>query len=111
MEHQDWNTVTIRGQSTPHSSQHQNKPRISNTAAHLAKVEREEFVKTKTLTPESRKDLVTARLALKKTQVELDRQCSFPANSIRDFEAGKCTPSTQQLNILNRILKISLKLG
>ena len=111
MEHQDWNPVVVRGKNPSGPTTRQTKPRVSGEAAHLAKVEREEFIKSKILSPESRKDLVAARLVLKKTQVELDRQCAFPTNTIREFEAGKLTPNSSQLNRLNRELKISLKLS
>lgn len=111
MEHQDWNPVVLRGKNPSGANTREIKPRVSGEAARLAKIEREDFVKSKTLAPESRKDLVTARLALKKTQIELDRQCAFPTNTIREIEAGKLTPSSQQLNRLNRELKISLKLS
>ena len=110
MDHQDWNVVTIRGKAPSRATTAQTQERKTTVGSHLAKLEREEIGKTKILAPESRKELVAARLALKKTQVELDRTCAFPPNTIRDLEAGKLTPTTQQLNRLNRELKLGLKL-
>ena len=110
MEHQDWAPTVIRGKNPTKKTTSEIQHKSSGVSAHLAKVEREEIGKSKVLAPESRKELVAARLALKKTQVELDRTCAFPPNTIRDLEAGKLTPTTQQLNRLNRELKLGLKL-
>ena len=105
---QDWDTVIIHGKSAP--SKASSKKHQSPLNAHLAKVEREEFVKSKTLTNESKQALIQARVAQKMTQVDLDRKCSFPPHTINAFESGKLTPSSGQMNILSRILKITLKL-
>jgi ribosome-binding protein aMBF1 (putative translation factor) len=105
---QDWNPVTIHGKSAP--SKLSTRPKVSNEAAHLAKIEREDFVKSKVLSNESKQALIQARVAQKLTQVELDRKCSFPPHTINAFESGKLTPSNGQMNILSRVLKITLKL-
>jgi len=110
MDHQDWNPVTLRGKNPTRATTKEVQPKSSGIGAHLAKIEREEIGKQKTLASESRKEMIAARLELKKTQVELDRLCAFPANTIRDLEAGKLTPTTAQLNRLNRELKLGLRL-
>ena len=107
---QDWETVTIHGKSAPSSKAHTQKPKQSPLAAHLAKVEREDFVKPKVLSSESKQALIQARVAQKMTQVELDRKCSFPPHTINAIESGKLTPSSGQMNLLSRVLKITLKL-
>jgi ribosome-binding protein aMBF1 (putative translation factor) len=112
---QDWEPVVLRSKA--------DKKNYNSTAPgktimrplnpetqHLAKIEREEFVKPKVLTSESRQALIAARLALKKSQAELDAQCAFPKNTIREIEAGRLTPTGPLLNRLNRELKISLRL-
>lgn len=109
MEHQDWNTVILHGKSTPRKQETVAKQ--NPTAAHLAKIEREEFVKSKSLSHESRIALQQARLAQKKTQKEMDQLCSFPPNTFSAFESGRSTPNGTQLNILNRVLKVALKLS
>lgn len=109
MEHQDWNPVILHGKSTP--KQHTTVLKQNPTAQHLAKIEREEFVKSKTLSHESRIALQQARLAMKKTQKEVDQLCSFPPNTMSAFESGRSTPNGNQLNTLNRVLKVSLKLS
>jgi len=80
-------------------------------AAHTAKIEASDVpVKPKMLTSESRKLLVASRLLLKKSQVELNNLCAFPPNTIRELESGRISPTGSQLNKLNQILRIGLKL-
>ena len=110
MEHQNWTPVVLHGKNPSKTTSTVIQQKASGVGAHLAKLDREEIGKSKVLAPESRKDLVAARLALKKTQVEIDRLCAFPPNTMRELEAGKLTPNTQQLNRLNRELKLGLKL-
>lgn len=110
MEHQNWTPVILHGKNPSKVTTKEIQQKPSGGGSHLAKLEREEIGKSKVLASESRKDLVAARLALKKTQVEIDRLCAFPPNTLRELEAGKLTPTTQQLNRLNRELKLGLKL-
>jgi ribosome-binding protein aMBF1 (putative translation factor) len=85
--------------------------RRSNEVFHLAKVEAAEApVKMKTLTAESRQKIVAYRGLKQITQKQLDQACSFPANTMRELESGRLTPSTGQLNTLNRFVGGGLKL-
>ena len=70
-----------------------------------------EVGKLKELTSESRQAMMSARAANKWTQVELNQRCSFPANTIRDMESGRLTPNQKQISILQRVLKVQLKLS
>ena len=82
-----------------------------NASAHAAKLEAADApVKPKMLSGESRKLLTATRVALGKTQVQLNQQCAFPPNTIRELEAGHIHPTGAQLNKLNRELRIGLKL-
>lgn len=86
-------------------------PKASNQAQHLAKVEAAEApVKMKTLTAESRQKIVAYRGLKQITQKQLDQACSFPVNTMRELESGRLTPSTGQLNTLNRFVGGGLKL-
>lgn len=109
---QDWEPVTIRSKNPSIGTKKTavTVERKSSEAARLAKLEREDVVKPKTLTSESRQALVAARVGLKKSQTEMDRQCAFPANTFREIEAGRLTPVGAMLNRINRELKISLRL-
>ncbi len=112
MNVQDWEPVTIRSKNpSVGATQKTSVPRKSTEAIRLAKLDAsDEIKKSKTLTSESRKDLVTARLALKKSQAEMDAQCAFPKNTFREIEAGRLTPTGAMLNRINRDLKVSLRL-
>ena len=86
-------------------------PKSSNQAQHLAKVEAAEApVKMKTLTAESRQKIVAYRGLKQITQKQLDQACAFPANTMRELESGRLTPSTGQLSTLNRFVGGGLKL-
>ena len=106
---QDWNTIVIKGKtSTPGPSKVSVK--VAPEVAHMRKIADSETVKQKSLAPESRQEIVQKRVANKWSQSDLNNQCNFPANTIREIEAGRITPSIQQLNTLNRVLKTGLKL-
>jgi ribosome-binding protein aMBF1 (putative translation factor) len=86
--------------------------KISNDAAHARKIaEADGPMKLKTLTAASRQEIVNRRAANKWSQQDLNQHCNFPVNTIREIEAGRLTPTTHQLNTLNRILKTGLKMG
>jgi len=110
MDCQDWNPVVVRGKNPSGTATKQIQQKRNPESQHLAKVEREDYVKPKQLSSDSKKQLVAARLALKLTQDQLNQKCSFPPHTIKAFEAGHLTPSGAQLNRLNRELKISLHL-
>jgi hypothetical protein len=61
----------------------------------------------KELSQESRQLIMSSRAESKRTQVELNQLCKFPVNTIREI----VTPGSNQINIINRILKLQLKLS
>lgn len=116
MEHQNWEPQVIRKTAAQLKADALRKgekttvERRSGEAQRLAKVEREEFTKSKMLSHESRQELVQKRLAEKLTQQQLDQRCSFPAHTINQLEANKRAPTPKELQTLNRVLKCGLKL-
>ena len=106
MDGQDWQTVTVRRSAKKATS---SAPPVSAHTALMRKLDSDEPVKIKSLSSASRQSIIQARVALGWNQVQLNTSCSFPSNSIRDIESGKAIPSPKQLNILNRVLKLSLK--
>jgi ribosome-binding protein aMBF1 (putative translation factor) len=54
-------------------------------------------------------ELVQKRVALGKSQVQLNQDCRFPVNTMREIESGRLCPTPSQVNMLNRVLKASLK--
>lgn len=116
MDHQDWNPVTIRSSARIAAANAKTKtkqivPRRSDESQRLAKIEKEDYMKPKLLSPESRQELVQRRLAEKMTQQQLDQRCAFPPHTIRDLEANKRAPNSKELGTLNRVLKCGLKLS
>ncbi len=86
------------------------RPLISAGAAAMRRVEADEIAKpSKSLSAESRAEIVRRRTENSQTQAQLNTACSFPPNTIRDIEAGKLCPTGAQLNVLNRVLKTALK--
>ena len=113
MEHQDWAPLKISNSKAVSAAKKATAPvKISADAAYTRKIaEADAPIKLKQLSSESRQNMIQVRAqTLKKTQAELNQLCQFPPNTIRDIEAGKLTPSNGQLNVLSRVLKISLKL-
>lgn len=119
---QDWASIVIGTKTSSAASKAANAPKVPGTntvlkvittgaaASARALDAATEVGKRKELTSESRQAMMSARAANKMTQVELNQRCSFPANTIRDMEAGRLTPNQSQLSVLQRILKIQLKL-
>jgi len=121
MDGQDWTVVTIKkshkgtaaSASASTGGTKSIVPRISGAqqagAAAARKLEETEFGKPKSLSAESRNEIVQKRVALGKNQVQLNQDCRFPVNTVRDVENGKYCPSQQQLSMLNRVLRSALK--
>jgi len=119
MDCQNWEPVIVTRPITRSGSRPTGGPKTiverdgnaRNASAHAAKLEAADApVKPKMLSSESRKLLTATRVALGKTQVQLNQQCAFPPNTIRELEAGHIHPTGSQLNKLNRELRIGLKL-
>jgi ribosome-binding protein aMBF1 (putative translation factor) len=118
---QDWANIVIGTKTSAKAANAVNAPKVAGTntllkvittgaaASARALDAATDVGKRKELTSESRQAMMSARAANKMTQVELNQRCSFPANTIRDIESGKTTPNQSQVSILQRILKIQLK--
>jgi ribosome-binding protein aMBF1 (putative translation factor) len=113
MNHQDWEPVVIRSSKRLAAQQQvqASKPAYTADASQIRKIDQAtEPQKTKTLSLEARQTISSMRSTLKITQVELNKRCSFPANTIRDIESGRIVPAQSQLSILNRVLRTTIKL-
>jgi len=115
MENQDWEPVTLRSvaarkaASTAAAHKHPSITQEAATARKLANAD--EPVKMKQLSAEGRQLLTQHRAAAKLTQIQLNQQCCFPVNTVRDIEAGKIQPTPSQLQNLNRVLRTNVKLS
>ena len=116
MDHQNWEPQVIRKSAAEiradalRSGKKEAVERRSDEGARLAKIEAQEYGKSKMLSSASKQELIQRRLAEKLTQQQLDQRCSFPAHTVRDLEANKRAPTSKELQVLNRVLKCGLKL-
>lgn len=106
MDCQDWTEVRIKRKSDAVKKQHTT---VASSVATASRIERsDEPVKTKKLSSEGLKKIIQARLERKMTQADLNKECAFVSNTIRDIESGKTQPTGNQLNILNRVLRLQI---
>lgn len=107
MDNQDWTPVVVNKKRTTTIVPKSTNPDVVK----LRKLENDEiYVKPKMFSNESRKAIIDYRIRNKFNQSQLDAVCSFPKNTIQQIEAHKRTPSTKELNTLNRVLKTGLTL-
>ena len=114
---QDWEPVTIRRSGASHRQSYAAtgatkivaRPTGQQAAQAAHKLEETELGRLKQLSTESRMELVQKRVALNKSQVQLNQDCRFPVNTMREIESGRLCPTPTQINMLNRVLKASLK--
>ena len=115
MSHQDWAPLQIRSAGAVRAAQAATTAAVSaaRSAAAAAAAERDDGPPKpshRTLSAESRAELVRLRASERKlSQAQLNTLCSFPPNTIRDFENGRISPTPTQLNVLNRVLHAALK--
>jgi ribosome-binding protein aMBF1 (putative translation factor) len=119
MDDQDWTVVTMRSTKIRHADTPYSltgtatstgvKMKLSSTTSELRKVADTEHGKPKVLTADSRSALAAARIAKGLTQKDLDAKCSFPQNSCNSWESGRMTPSSVQIQSLNRVLDVKLE--
>jgi DNA-binding XRE family transcriptional regulator len=110
MDGQDWNPVIVNSGKRVVKGAGVKVPTLTAGAAAQRRVENEELPVRKTLSAESRTQMMQLRAAMKKTQVELNQMCGFPANTIREIEAGRLTPNPSQLIRLNNVLRVKFSL-
>lgn len=115
MDCQDWEPVIISNHRNLNGRANvnghvKNHPVASAAAAATRKLEEDDIPKLKKhLSIESKQKLIAKRLERSMKQTDVDRACSFPPNTIRDFENGRTVPTPTQLNVLNRVLGLALK--
>ena len=118
MDGQDWAPVTLRGTKPtirtglgPTARQAAKPQNVTPEAAAARRLEQQDGPqKPKELSTAARTEIMQRRAAMKKTQVELNQMCQFPANTVNGIESGKIIPSQSQLVKLNRVLGAKLTL-
>ena len=110
MDCQDWEPVKV-GTKTKKSAPSIVARPAGTKALHAIEDEDLPKLPTRSLSAASRAEIVRLRTTSepKKTQAELNTACAFPPNTIQKIEAGHLCPTPKQLEVLNRVLKTSLK--
>jgi DNA-binding XRE family transcriptional regulator len=110
---QDWDRVIIHGKSAPSNARKIIAPRVNLTpeAIKMQKLEAGEPIKLKSLSIESRQDLIKGRVAKGLNQEKLALSLAMPANLYKDIENGKTVPQQNVLNKINRYLGTTVKLS
>ena len=111
MDGQDWTPVVVKNTKKPAHNGGPIHPPVTAAVAAARRLDGDDThpKPTKSLSSESRQAILQGRVANKWNQTQLNTQCSFPQNTIRDIENGKLCPTPQQLNVLSRVLKVVLK--
>ena len=115
MDCQDWSPVVLPGArrraGAVGGAGGAGRPLQSAGAAAMRRLETDDLpqLPTKSLSAASRQAIIAARTSREWSQADLNTQCSFAPNTIRDIESGKLCPTPTQLNVLNRVLRLALK--
>jgi len=111
MNGQDWTPVTLSASKTVGQGQKTPLKNVTPEAAAARRLEQQDGPqKSKELSTAARTEMMQRRAAMKKTQVELNQMCQFPANTVNGIESGKIIPNHSQLIKLNRVLAAKLQL-
>jgi ribosome-binding protein aMBF1 (putative translation factor) len=114
MEHQNWEPVVFRKTGTATQGTLGKRPRDSNAPANQharALEESTEVKKPKSVAPESRTELVKARLARGFTQDQADAACALPKHTFKAIESGQLTPNGSILSKISREFGVNLRLA
>ncbi len=120
MEHQNWEPTVLR-KAAPKTANEaavrgmlEKRVRDSNAPTHQharALAENDDPKKPKVVLPESRTELVKARLAKKLTQDQADAACALPKHTFKGLESGQLAPTPQILSKISREMGVNLRLG
>ena len=109
LDHQDWNTVTLKSKKTIKQENKQNTKKLSQAQQRdnklLKKAENDELKHDK-VPQELRTKIIQKRASLKWKQKDLAQKCNFPVTVINEIESGKAIYNPQHINKIKRILKI-----
>jgi hypothetical protein len=120
MEHQNWEPTVLRRGAPKNTNEAiarglvVKKLRDSDAPTHQhirALAESDDPKKPKKVLPESRTELVKARLAKGFTQDQADNACCFPKHTFKGLESGQLTPNPQLLSKISREMGVNLRLA
>ena len=108
MNCQDWNTVVIKGKSSPSHLKPSNKPHYQKTKEQKM-LEESEAGSHETVSVSIAKTIQQARIARGyKTQKDLAQALNVPPNIINQYECGKAIPDNGIMQKLRKILQVKL---
>jgi ribosome-binding protein aMBF1 (putative translation factor) len=120
MDHQQWEPVVLR-RSAPKNQKEasargmvEKRTRDSKTSEHQharALSANDNPKKPKIVIPESRQELIKARLMRGFTQEQADMICALPKHTFKGLESGQLTPNPQILSKISREIGVNLRLG
>lgn len=109
LDHQDWNTVTLKTKKTIKQENKQTTKKLSQAQQRdnklLKKAENDELKHDK-VPQELRTKIIQTRASLKWKQKDLAQKCNFPVTVINEIESGKAIYNPQHINKIKRVLKI-----
>ena len=109
LDHQDWNTVTLKSKKTIKQENKQTTKKISQAQQRdnklLKKVDNDELKHDK-VPQDLRTKIIQKRASLKWKQKDLAQKCNFPVTVINEIESGKAIYNPQHINKIKRVLKI-----
>ena len=109
-EEGEWITVAYRRRGKPRSVR---RVPVSVPEVNTVEVKREvkeEDMKTKRVSMESRQELVKSRLEMKLSQVDADMKCNLAKNTINRIENGSYVPDGVTLGKIRRFMGVELRL-
>jgi len=112
MQDQDWKSITWTKQTEQQQKKQQHKS--NNTAVRLHKLENNtgecsSASNKKTNSREFAKQLQSARLNKKWTQITLAQKINEKVGNINNYESGNTMPSSSTINKLSKVLDIQFK--
>jgi protein gp37 len=120
MQYQNWEPVVLRKGAPKNQNEAAARGMLekhlqnnkSPEHQHLrALAENEQIKKPKIVLPESRTELIKARLLKKFTQDQADATYAFPKHTFKGLESGQLTPTPHILSKISREMGINLRLG
>lgn len=109
MDHQDWNTVIIKGKNA-NQTKTTKVPTIqkkqNGDSQRLGKLENnDEIVKLKTLSKEQRQVMINGRVEIKLNQKQLATRLNLPLSTIQGYETGKKVIDNKEIMKIEKCIK------
>ena len=113
---QDWDPMILnkkpKNNSNNSNNNNSNKPKISDDAHKLYKIEAQDDVQPiKKVSHNLKTQIQSARCAKKMSQKDLANKINVQESIIKDYESGKAIPDVKIVNKIGRALGVVLKMN